>query len=666
MFGDRGCGKSTIVGQLLYHFGQCTKKDLKKAKKATKKYENREKSEYAFLCDVSENDRKREALGNHLLFFETAWSAYSVFDALPLTANQNRFVRALGQSRIGALILEFDSDSDRFAASIAPQSANYKSLLIAHAFGIQHLMVCINKMDKIAQTQVDAAAVCSKCVKMIQSMLTSVGYTAAKVPIIPISGYFSLNLFAPADNHSSIAQLEWWNSFDIASQSQPRKVHKIVSFVDALKYIDRKSKALNSAQICAPFCLQIKSKLNVKNVGVVYLGKVEQGKVSKNETILCCTAQTVSKYQIKSIQSHRRDIEIATSGQIIGFTLQSLDKEREQPKPKVFDFLCCADAFKLQLCEAQKSANYKACVPSSFEFVSSFIALLIVLDKVVCGNAETLSVSQKIDLSFRTFSVNATLSKILSKLPMENDNLLEVNNAQKCEVVMELKEAAFISSYHEMNSFSRFVVLKNKNVIAIGKVVSTNRYFVEAALAKKDQLKQKTFLFKTNLNRLSIENGGKTVEYLRDDANDGKLTAVQCGDYIKSEIEKLKMRMRVRIDAKADHIGIGFVTQSFDSFEVGQHDWGFGGANCVFFYSDADFYGSQEFASQNEHRLEFDVGSIVVLEIDTTTQQRMATLWSEDREDAKCKILLPSQFAVCVVLGTRVGTKVSVVDSTVF
>ena len=62
---------------------------------------------------------------------------------------------------------------------------------------------------------------------------------------------------------------------------------------------------------------------------------------------------------------------------------------------------------------------------------------------------------------------------------------------------------------------------------------------------------KRTVLFKTKLNGITVENDGQSVRYSSGSQNSKPLKAVQLGDYVNTDTEKINTRLRLRIDAKS-------------------------------------------------------------------------------------------------------------------
>ncbi len=152
----------------------------------------------------------------------------------------------------------------------------------------------------------------------IKLMLTIIGYNPKKIPIIPICSYSGDNLF----EQSKDPNLNWWNEtgFQI-------KTHKIQSLIQALKYMSKKVKPLNkniNITKSNSLCLTIKSRIENKKIGPIHLARIDCGQIKINQTILCFKSKNniplIRKYNIKSMQSHNKNIKIAKIGTVIGFT----------------------------------------------------------------------------------------------------------------------------------------------------------------------------------------------------------------------------------------------------------------------------------------------------------------------------------------------------------
>ena len=173
---------------------------------------------------------------------------------------------------------------------------------------------------------------------------------------------------------------------------------------------------------------------------------------------------------------------------------------------------------------------------------------------------------------------------------------------------------------------------------------------LEIALAKHEP-----FLFKQNSTRIAISNDGQTVSYAENSQSHRKV-CVQLGGYIDTEDSVRKFKVTLSLDRHVDHVGFGFIAPEFDNWE--HDDWGFGD-KCTFYYSDNDFYGSNEFHNNNPNRLELSQCSKIYVQVDCETL--IGRLWGDGQDTQFCETTLPKQFALAVSLGRKVGSTISVV-----
>eukprot|EP01084_Bolivina_argentea_P215577 366007_1 len=167
--------------------------------------------------------------------------------------------------------------------------------------------------------------------------------------------------------------------------------------------------------------------------------------------------------------------------------------------------------------------------------------------------------------------------------------------------------------------------------------------------------KFKQFVFSSNLERVNIVNDGKTIRYVN--VSDGVLCCVLLGDKIDTNIQKRKFKLTYVIDAKADHIGFGFTTGDFATFE--HNDWGFGG-HCTFYYSDRDFRGCSEFQHRNNRRLTLQVNNVIHVVVDCS--QLYAQIWLDGHDENMVETTLPQEFYIAVSLGGHVGSSVTLTN----
>ena len=80
-------------------------------------------------------------------------------------------------------LVEAAADAKAFAETFGACSER-KALVMAHALGVQQMMVCINKIDK-EDVDMDRMFFDAHC-EALRVMLSAVGFAANKVPMIPV------------------------------------------------------------------------------------------------------------------------------------------------------------------------------------------------------------------------------------------------------------------------------------------------------------------------------------------------------------------------------------------------------------------------------------------------------------------------------------------------
>lgn len=69
--------------------------------------------------------------------------------------------------------------------------------------------------------------------------------------------------------------------------------------------------------------MKIDDVLDIKNVGIIVTGTVEDGEIKAGDTAVV----SGKEFEVENIQSYKKDIEIASAGTDIGVKLKGVAKE---------------------------------------------------------------------------------------------------------------------------------------------------------------------------------------------------------------------------------------------------------------------------------------------------------------------------------------------------
>lgn len=93
-------------------------------------------------------------------------------------------------------VLVVSAATGEFEAGVSRNGQTREHALLAYTMGVKQLIVCVNKMDMTdppySQKRFD------EVVKNVTIYLKKIGYNAATIPFIPVSGWTGENISAPS------------------------------------------------------------------------------------------------------------------------------------------------------------------------------------------------------------------------------------------------------------------------------------------------------------------------------------------------------------------------------------------------------------------------------------------------------------------------------------
>jgi len=193
--GHVNAGKSTTTGHLLYELGSITESDFNKRRKEGEVMWN-SSAPFAHLMDVTKDERERGlTISCTTKEFFTETYHYSIIDAPGHRDYINNMISGVAQADVALLIVPANSD---FEISISkgnwmkgePQGETRNHARLCHLFGINQMIVGINKMDEVSWNESRYKEVKHET----QKFLTQIGYKTKTIPFIPMSGLVGVNL----------------------------------------------------------------------------------------------------------------------------------------------------------------------------------------------------------------------------------------------------------------------------------------------------------------------------------------------------------------------------------------------------------------------------------------------------------------------------------------
>jgi elongation factor 1-alpha len=317
-------GKSTTTGRLLFELGGISEREMEKLKAEA---ERLGKSSFAFAFFMDNNKEERErgvTIACNTKEFFTEKYHYTIIDAPGHRDFIKNMISGAAQADIAILMVPADGN---FITAI--QKGNHKEglvqgqsrqhALLINQLGVKQLAIGVNKMDTDTAGPYSEARY-KEITAEVKGMLLKVGWKKDQIkntPMVPMSGWKGDNLLAPSDN------MKWYSggTFKNAAGADV-KVHTLLHALNDFacppaRYPDK------------PLRVPISSLYNIKGVGNVLAGRVEQGIV--NPGLECVfipthTAALPCKGKVFSIEMHKKSVDAAGTGDNVGMCIKGLEK----------------------------------------------------------------------------------------------------------------------------------------------------------------------------------------------------------------------------------------------------------------------------------------------------------------------------------------------------
>ena len=268
-------GKSTLVGNLLVKAGTINEQQLASGE-----------DKFRFIMDTTKEEQERGVtidLAHQK--FSTKKYDYTVVDCPGHRDFVKNMITGASQADAGVLVVAADD-------GVMPQTKEH--VFLSKTLGINQLIVAINKMDLIDYSEDKY----NELKEEVSNLIKTVGFNPADVPFIPLSAFEGDNIVDASANTS------WY---------------KGPTLIDALDALTAPDKPTN-----LPLRIPIQDIYSITGVGTVPVGRVETGVMKKGENVIFEPAGASG--EVKSIEMHHEQFEVAEPGDNIGFNVRGVGK----------------------------------------------------------------------------------------------------------------------------------------------------------------------------------------------------------------------------------------------------------------------------------------------------------------------------------------------------
>jgi elongation factor 1-alpha len=297
--------------------------------------------------------------------------------------------------------------------------------------GVEQIIVGINKMDACGWAEDRFEEIKAEFVKMLQM----IGFKPKKVPFIPYSGFNGDNLVEKSD------KAPWYKGWE--ANINPKKTVTGFTLVDALNNFIIPPKRLPDA----PLRLPVSNIYNIKGVGQIICGTIEQGTLRPGDIIGIAPSGLTGK-KMFSIEQHKKVLESAGPGNSVGMSIKGIGKD-EKVNPGDIIYL-------------EKEGALKP--------VKSFTAFVAVQE-----HPGVLKPGYCPVVFSRTAKVACKMTKILWKQSKKTggakvENPPELSQFESAEVEFEPTAPLFLEPFDQCAALGRFAVMDSNRLKMLGKV----------------------------------------------------------------------------------------------------------------------------------------------------------------------------------------------------
>jgi len=447
--GHVDAGKSTTTGRLIFELGGIDDRKMAKLQ-AEADAVGKSSFAFAFYMDTTKEEQARGVtIKATVKEFFTDSKHYTIIDAPGHRDFIKNMITGSSQADVALVLVPADGN---FTTSIAKgnlkagevQGQTRQHALLVNLLGVKQLIVGVNKMD--CDTANYSEERFNEIKNEMSSILTKVGwkkdFVDKSVAFIPYSGYKGDNLVKKSDN------MPWWKGCDIEVPGKGT-VH-----VDTL--LECLDKAVQTPQRDpnALMRMPLGDCLNIKGVGDVLTGRIEQGTLKKGSSVKFLPTHTTANPcvgKVFSIEMHHRQLPEAGPGNNIGANIKGLPKGN---MPRSGDIMVLADDYTIGPVK-QFTMQVKIMThPGELKVGYTPIAF--------CRTARS---------AVRMSKINWKIGKDTGGQKLENPPFLKAN--EMAEVVFEPVQSFVVDSFKRCEGLGRVAIMEGNSVVMLGKVTET-------------------------------------------------------------------------------------------------------------------------------------------------------------------------------------------------
>jgi len=312
---------------------------------------------------------------------------------------------------------------------------------LINLLGVKQLVVGVNKMDADLAGYKEARY--TEIRDEMDRMLIRVGWLKAfvstQVAFLPISGWKGDNLIKKSDN------MPWWKGQEVTTLT--KKKVQVFTLLDVLEKVvvipDRPKASVARTPISGIY--------NIKGIGNVLTGRVEQGTVKPGEEVVFLPTHTPNlpcTGKIFTVEMHHKNVPEAVSGDNCGFNVKNLNKDN---MPRVGDVMILKSDTTITRCKDFATQVRVMEHPGELKVGYCPIAF------VRTGRS-----------AVRMTKISWKIGKETGNQKLEDPVSLKAN--EMAEVVFAPQQPFVVDTFKNCEGLGRVAVMEGASVIMLGKV----------------------------------------------------------------------------------------------------------------------------------------------------------------------------------------------------
>ncbi|EMA49899.1 MULTISPECIES: translation elongation factor EF-1 subunit alpha [Halococcus] len=279
-------GKSTLVGRLLYETGNVPEHVIEQHKEEAEE-KGKGGFEFAYVMDNLAEERERGVtIDIAHQEFDTDEYYFTIVD----TPGHRDFVKNMitGASQADHAVLVVAADD-----GVQPQTQEH--VFLARTLGIQDLIVGINKMDLVDNSESDY----KQTIEEVKELLGQVNFATEDASFIPISAFEGTNIAEASDD------TPWYDGETV---------------LEALNTLPEPQPPTD-----APLRLPIQDVYTISGIGTVPVGRVETGTLETGNNVSFQPSDVGG--EVKTVEMHHEEVPKAEPGDNVGFNVRGIGKD---------------------------------------------------------------------------------------------------------------------------------------------------------------------------------------------------------------------------------------------------------------------------------------------------------------------------------------------------